>query len=146
MWRNMNLATLVWPMSIPRMARKLDLIESTLLAGTSRLSIIRRRHDHSPRSVPVSVIAFAGVSTGSGFRAKWESSTVLFKPVHTVRRELRLAQAWLRKKMSRENTTEETSTRQHDLPAIELTGPPWHRPPDRATLPGNRRPQPECDQ
>jgi hypothetical protein len=41
----------------PRMARKLDLIESRLLArlvGRSRLSIIRRVHAHSPRSVPVS--------------------------------------------------------------------------------------------
>jgi DNA-directed RNA polymerase specialized sigma24 family protein len=29
-----------------------------------------------------------------------ESSTALSKPVHTVRRELRLAQAWLRKEMA----------------------------------------------
>jgi len=39
------------------LSRKLDLIESTLLArlvGRSRLSIIRRVHAHSPRSVPVS--------------------------------------------------------------------------------------------
>jgi hypothetical protein len=45
------------PAQKPRMARKLDLIESTLLArlvGRSRLSIIRRVHAHSPRSVPVS--------------------------------------------------------------------------------------------
>jgi hypothetical protein len=42
---------------ISRMARKLDLIESRLLArlvGRSRLSIIMRVHARSPRSVPVS--------------------------------------------------------------------------------------------
>jgi RNA polymerase sigma-70 factor, ECF subfamily len=37
-----------------------------------------------------------------------ESSIVVSKPVHIVRRELRLAQAWLRKEMTSENSRAET--------------------------------------
>jgi RNA polymerase sigma factor (TIGR02999 family) len=38
-----------------------------------------------------------------------ESAMALSKPVHIVRRELRLAQAWLRKEMTGENSSYETS-------------------------------------
>ena len=74
--------------------------DRSLLALEDALVWLERE---DPRKARLIEMRFFGGMTAE------ESSAVVNMPVHIVRRELRLAQAWLRKHMAGDNTPEETT-------------------------------------